>query len=104
MTDSKLLSSILSLSKAMLAEAEKSEWEQVAEMQLERQQMIESCFPLDDSIKNPEAVKAQIQAIIEQDELLMALAKPQHKEIGSVLSKISQGKQATKSYQQVEGR
>ncbi|MCP3666053.1 MAG: flagellar protein FliT [Gammaproteobacteria bacterium] len=103
MTDSHLLSRILTLSKAMLAEAEKSEWEHVAEMQLERQQMIESCFPLDDSIKNPEAVKAQIQAITEQDELLMVLARSQHKEIGSALGKISQGKQATKSYQQVEG-
>ena len=96
-----LLPEILSLSQKMGEEAKGGEWEKVGELEQERQKLIESCFPLDESIEDPRLAGEQIKSIIELDKQLMALAKTQQQTLSDTLAKLSQGRQATKAYQDI---
>ena len=82
-------------------EARGDEWENVRELEQERQKLIDSCFPLDESTENPQLASEQIKSILELDKQLMALAKNQQQTLSDTLAKLSQGRQATKAYQDV---
>lgn len=82
----------------MLLLAEKAEWDQVGELQRQRLQLMEKIFPLDVQNINQSETAEQIKAILDFDKQLMHLASAQQKEIGTVLGKLNQGRQATKAY------
>lgn len=89
------------MTKKMGEEAGGGEWDKVRELEQERQKLIDSCFPLDESIADPRLAGGQIKSIIELDQQLMALAKTQQQTLADTLAKLNQGRQATKAYQDV---
>jgi hypothetical protein len=93
-----MMEQILTVSQDMLALADKGEWERVEVLQRERQQLISDAFPLDASRVDQDSAAETIQAILDLDKQLLELASAQQKEIGAVLGKLNQGRQATKAY------
>lgn len=96
-----LLPEILSMTEKMGEDARADDWEKVRELEQERQKLIDSCFPLDESIEDPRLAGEQIKSVLELDKQLMALAKTQQQMLSNTLAKLSQGRQATKAYQEV---
>ncbi|MCP4995413.1 MAG: flagellar protein FliT [Gammaproteobacteria bacterium] len=105
LTESKsaLLSRIVQLTQEMLQQAESSSWEQVGELEQSRQQLIQNCFPLDDSIENPDLAGNQISMIVDLDKKIMRMASKERKSVASILGELGLGRQAVKTYRQVEG-
>lgn len=93
-----MIAQLLSLSQDMLQLAEKGDWEPVGELQQQRLQLMEALFPLDADSLNQSETAQQIKAILALDKQLMDLASAQQKEVGAVLGKLNQGRQATKAY------
>ncbi|MCG8428336.1 MAG: flagellar protein FliT [Chromatiales bacterium] len=100
MGDLQLLTKIQALTQTMLTEAQESQWERVVEIQQDRLQLIEKCFPLDESIDVAEA-KTQLQAILSLEQRVTASAQAAQKELAGALGKLNQGKQMAKAYQDV---
>jgi hypothetical protein len=95
---SDMIEQILAVSREMVTLAERGEWERVEVLQQERQQLIKDVFPLDASRIDQDFASETIQAILDLDKQLLQLALAQQKEIGTVLGKLNQGRQATKAY------
>ncbi len=104
LTESKsaLLSRIVQLTQEMLQQAESSSWEQVGELEQSRQQLVENCFPLDDSVDAPGQAENQIKMIIDLDKKIVRLASKERKNVATKLGELDLGRQAVKTYRQVE--
>lgn len=91
----------MQLTQEMLKQAELASWEQVNELQQSRQHLIEKCFPLDKSI-NPKRAGSQITMIADMDKTITRMASRERKNIARILGELSLGRQAVKTYRQVE--
>ena len=98
---SELLFRIVQLTQEMLHEAESSSWEHVGELEQSRQQLIEKCFPLDQSITLEQA-DSQIRMIINLNKKIVGMASKEQKDIAKILRDLSLGRQAVSTYRQVE--
>jgi len=98
MNSAQTLTRIIHLSEQMLIQAEKAEWDRVGELQVQRQTLIDSCFPLDDPSMSVDEAGERIKYILQLDNQVMALAKGRRRELGEALGKINQGRQAAKAY------
>lgn len=99
-----MLGHLLGLSQQMLSLARQGEWENVNEIQAERQRIIEKEFPLSPGPTEAGDVAREIQAILDLDRELLELAGTQQKEIGQTLGKLNQGRAATRAYQNTSRR
>jgi septal ring factor EnvC (AmiA/AmiB activator) len=99
------LDRIVELSASMLAVAREGDWEQVQELEQQRQSLLDQTFPLDkDSISDADALTKQIQKISDIDKETMALMVKGRKEFSRLANKISSGRQAVNSYRDIAGR
>ena len=98
------LTKIIELSDSMLASARAGDWNQVQEIEQQRQEFFVKVFPLDrDSITDPDAIAGLVQKIVELDKETMGLATGGSKEVSDLLDKLSIGRQAVSAYRNVEG-
>ncbi len=99
-----MLEQILELSREMLTLGKQGEWEQVEKLQQSRERLIRESFPLSDE----KAADAESARIIEQvlaiDGQIKDAAEGQRHEIRQTLSKLNQGRAATKAYQDTSRR
>jgi len=89
---------IVDLSDAMLNEAQNGRWQQVIDMQNEREVLIGQSFPVDEPCEEPEEMHLRVSSIVALDNQVMRLAKLQQKELGRSLGEISTGRQAAQAY------
>lgn len=93
-----MLDQLVRLSREMLSLAGQGEWERVAGLQIERQQMMGQTFPLDSSLTDTQGAAGQVKEILDLDQQITELARVQQKEIGQLLGKLNQGRTATRAY------
>ncbi len=99
------LERIVELSGSMLAVAREGDWEQVQELEQQRQVLFDQTFPLDnDSIADADALTKKIKKISDIDKETMALMVKGRKEFSRLANKISSGRQAVNSYRDIAGR
>ena len=102
MTDSRqLLAKIVVLTRDLLQLAERSEWDRVRQLELQRAGLIADCFPLDESITRAEQAAAPIAEIIELDQRIVVLAARERQRLGDEIGKLQQGRQAANAYAEV---
>jgi len=97
-----LLQEILDITREMREHALDSAWESVHEKEATRQTLIGRCFPLDQSIVNPNLAADSIKEIIELDRSVMSLAQLAREEMEDSFSRLKLGRQATNAYTTVE--
>ncbi len=95
------LEQIVTLSETMLKDAENGDWECVIEMRDKREQLIESCFPVEETCADPAGMRQRLSHVIALDGQVMALAKQQQKDLGKALSDLNVGRQATAAYKKM---
>ena len=96
-----LLDEILELTKNMQSRAVAEDWDSVRESEARRRALIHACFPLSDPVSS-EAERAieQIKQILGLNRSIMAMAVAAREELGSEFSRLKQGRQAARAYQQ----
>lgn len=100
------LNRIVDLSNTMLTIARDGDWEQVLEIERQRQKILDQTFPLDESsvTDNPAALSQQIQKIADLDKETMSLMSESQKELSEFVNKISSGRQAVGAYRDIQNR
>ena len=99
------LNEIVALSESMLAIARNEEWEQVQEIEQQRQKIFDITFPLNrDTISDPAMLAQKIQKIADLDRETMALMQKSRKELSGLANKLSSGRQAVGAYRDIQGR
>ncbi len=99
------LTKIIDLSSSMLGNARDGEWDQVQQLEQQRQQLFTQTFPLDkDSITDAAALTAQIQKIVDLDKETMQFAVKGRKEFTGLMGKLATGRQAVAVYQKNRDR
>ncbi len=99
------LNKIIDLSSSMLDNARNGEWEQVQELEQQRQELFSQIFPLDkDFITDASALTLQIRKIADLDKETMQLAGSGLKESTGLLGKLVAGRQAVAAYQNTKDR
>jgi hypothetical protein len=90
----------------MLTHARDKDWEQVQEIEQQRQKLLDGTFPLDESsvANNPSVLAWQIQKIADLDKETMFLMSESKKELSDTVKKISSGRQAVSAYQDIQSR
>ena len=98
------LNKIVELSSSMLAIARNENWEQVQEIEQQRQKLFDMTFPLNkESVADPALLAQKIQEIADLDRETMALMQKSRKELSGLANKISSGRQAVGAYRDVQG-
>ena len=94
----KRFDSILKLSRNMLEDAGEGKWEHILQMQVERQQMLESYFAEPVPATAAEMVATGIREMLSIDRILMDRGKQHMGELSTDLRNISQGTKAKQAY------
>jgi len=97
-----LLSEILSLTQQLYRHAGDAQWDTLDALELQRRKLLELCFPLDDTIDDPDQAAHVIRLIMELDQQVIALARTAQQEVGEQLGRLRQGREATQTYQSIE--
>ncbi|MGR8999897.1 MAG: flagellar protein FliT [Gammaproteobacteria bacterium] len=92
------LQDLITLSRVLLEKAGAQAWDEVADLQSQREEQLNRFFS--DPVKpdQADAVSAGIQAIMAINQELMVLASQAKAELGDALLKLDQGKKAVKAY------
>ncbi|MDB2705678.1 flagellar protein FliT [Pseudomonadota bacterium] len=96
-TKCQTLSKVLALSESMLKKAEAKLWEELMELEQQRQLVIESTFPIDNTAQNERIILQKIVALNKQLEQQCIKAKS---EVQQQLLASSSKKKAMSAYQQ----
>ena len=91
------LSEVLTLSESMLKKAEADLWEELIELEQQRQLLIESTFPIDNAAENERTI---LQKIVELNKQLERQCITAKKEVQQQLLASSGKKKAMSAYQQ----
>lgn len=89
---------ILSLSRNMLQDAGKGEWEHILDMQMERQQLINDYFATPVPEAKAEAVASGIREMLDIDRVLIERSKQAMSGLSSDMQKINKGIKAHQAY------
>jgi hypothetical protein len=92
------LQQLLTLSNAMLECARSASWNEIAELEVMRRELLDAFFlsPFPDELAL--TVTGGIQSILAIDHEIMALCRMEKHELEQVLQQIEQGKKAIKAY------
>jgi len=95
------LETLVTQSRRIYELAVDEEWEKVAELESERQCLIEKCFSSKATFEEPEMAARYIQEIIDLDKKVIAMGVDAQKVLGNALGDLQRGRQATQAYQKV---
>jgi hypothetical protein len=95
----KLLPQLLELGKEIYGLAQAGEWDQVRIEEMRRRDLIQACFPLDDSITDRELAFDQLQDIIRLGDEVTRLAVAAREQAAGKVSQLKLGRHATQAYQ-----
>lgn len=93
---------ILQLSEQLRSEFEQQNWQQMDELNAERQQKLEAFFATPVSAAEAETIAGQIQQIIQDDEQLMQQAREQQLQLVGEAKTMSSNRQAINAYKTVQ--
>ena len=96
------LAHVLTLTKEMLAHADKGEWENVTELELERRDDLSTCFAESTSIADSVLIAEAIAALLHLNEELMAKLKTARDVVMEQGIEYSRNLSAVGNYQAVE--
>ncbi len=94
--------SILQLSEQLKSEFDQQNWQQMDELNAERQQKLETFFAAPVSTEEAEAIAGQIQQIIHDDKQLMQQARQQQLQLVDEAKTMSSNRQAINAYKTVQ--
>jgi len=95
-----LLTQILDLTRTMHDLASAGEWDRVQELVKERQDLIQACFPLDNSVRDVDLAAGQIREVIGWNKEVSQLATVAKRKTGLSIGTVKQGRAAARAYQQ----
>ncbi len=93
---------ILQLSEQLRSEFEKQNWQQMNDLNAERQQKLEAFFVTPVNAEEAETIAGQIQQIIQDDEQLMQQAREQQLKLVDETKTMSSNRQAINAYKTVQ--
>jgi len=93
---------ILQLSEQLKTEFENQNWQQMDELNAERQQKLETFFATPVSAEEAEVIAGQIQQIIHDDQQLMQQAREQQLKLVDEAKTMSSNRQAINAYKTVQ--
>ena len=93
---------ILQLSEQLKSEFEQQDWQQMDELNAERQQKLEIFFATPVSAEESETIAEQIQKIIQDDQQLMQQAREQQLKLLGEAKTMSSNRQAINAYKTVQ--
>lgn len=93
---------ILQLSEQLKTEFDNENWQQMNELNAERQQKLEAYFATPVSAEEAEAIAGQIQQIIHDDQRLMQQAREQQLKLVDEAKTMSSNRQAINAYKTVQ--
>ena len=96
------LAHVLSLTKQMLGHADKGEWEQVTEIELERREDLLACFSGTMPAQDAELVAQAMATLLHLNEELMAKLKVARAAVMAQGQEISRSRNAVNSYRVVD--
>lgn len=88
----------VAISRAMVAKAERGEWEDVMRMQAERQQRLEAYFAAVVPAELAEQVAAGIREILDLDRRVVALGRQGMDQLSGAMNGLRAGRRAQKAY------
>jgi hypothetical protein len=94
--------SILQLSEQLKSEFDKQNWQQMDDLNAERQKKLEAFFATPVSAEEAEVIAGQIQKIIQDDQQLMQQAREQQLELVDEAKTMSSNRQAINAYKTVQ--
>ncbi|MGR9000152.1 MAG: flagellar protein FliT [Gammaproteobacteria bacterium] len=92
------LQDLIILSRVLLEKAGAQAWDEVADLQSQREEQLNRFFSDPVEPDQADAVSAGIEAIMAINQELMVLASQAKAELGDALHKLDQGKKAVKAY------
>ncbi len=92
------LQKLISLSRAMLKQAESASWDEVAKLEADRRELFETFFLTPVQAELNHTVSEGIRSIIAMDQDIMTLGITEKLELEQALRQIEQGKKAVKAY------
>jgi len=92
---------LLAQTRRMYDFAVDGEWEKVAVLEGERKNSIDRCFSAQIGFDDPQIAVCYIQKIIELDKKVIAMGAEAQEVLGSALSDLKRGRQATQAYQKI---
>jgi hypothetical protein len=92
------LQKLISLSRAMLQQAQSASWDEVSKLEAIRRELINTFFLTPIKAELNRTVSEGISSIIAIDQDIMALGIAEKLELEQVLRQIEQGKKAVKAY------
>lgn len=93
---------ILQLSEQLKSEFQQHNWQQMDELNAERQQKLEAFFATPVSAEEAETIAGQIQQIIHDDQQLMQQAREQQLKLVDEAKTMSSNRQAINAYKTVQ--
>ena len=96
------LANVLTLTKQMLVHADKGEWENVTELELERRDDLSTCFAESTSIADSVLIAEAIAALLHLNEELMAKLKTAREVVMAQGIEYSRNLSAVGNYQAIE--
>jgi hypothetical protein len=92
------LQQIISLSHAMLEQAQSASWDELPRLEASRRELIEAFFLMPVQVELTRIVSEGVKSILLIDQTIMELGRTEKLELEQVLLQIEHGKKAVKAY------
>lgn len=89
---------LLELTQAMLAAAERRDWDRLAELETERSRFVAACFGPPRSNQDSAAMVGCIRRMLELDREVIAIAENGLRDIAGEIADIERGRRAHRAY------